>query len=113
MNLRAFVPFTVLFIAVSAFPQSANTEINKISAYAGTWKSETEHFDARFSKARRESVMLRNDCWGSDGYFACHQFVDGKPSALIVYTYNRKDEVYKSYIIPSDGGDVTTGKLTN
>lgn len=99
------------YASFPALPQSADTGINRISAYAGTWKSETEHFDARFSKAHRESITLHNDCWGSDGYFACHQFVDGKPSVLIVYTYNQKDDVYKSYIVPSDGGDVTTGKL--
>jgi len=81
--------------AFLAFAQPADTRIGKISAYAGTWKSETEHFNTKFSKARKESASLRNDCWRSGAYYSCHQFVNSKPSALSVYTYNEKDNVYK------------------
>ncbi|MHB8526761.1 MAG: hypothetical protein ACYDD2_11460 [Candidatus Acidiferrales bacterium] len=101
----------MLCAAAPAFAQSGDTAIAKISAYAGTWKSETEHFNTKFSKARKESTSLRNDCWRSGAYYACHQFVNGKAAALIVYTYNEKNDAYKSYVIPPDGGDAVTGKL--
>src|SRR5271165_3401419 len=108
---------TILLLAVSiwavpaAVSQSVPSSLDKVAAYAGTWKTEIEHLDTKFSKARKESIGIRNDCWSTEGYFACHQFIDGKPSALLVFTYNAKDDVYKSYVIPSDGGDVNTAKL--
>jgi len=111
MTRRLVVLFIMFCAAAPVFAQSGNTAIAKISAYAGTWKSETEHFDTKFSKARKEATTLRNDCWRSGAYYACHQFVNGKAAALIVYTYNEKDDVYKNYVIPSDGGEATTGKL--
>ncbi len=111
MPRRIFVLLIMLCASAPAFAQSAGAGIAKISAYAGTWKSETEHFDTKFSKARKELTSLRNDCWGSGVYYACHQFVNGKAAALIVYTYSEKEDAYKNYVIPSDGGDVVTGKL--
>jgi|SRR5579863_252423 len=111
MQRRAWALFVVLCAVGAALPQSTGLGIDKLSPYAGTWKTESEHFNTKFSKASRESNVLRNDCWGSAEYFACHQFVDGKSAALIVYTYNEKDDAYKSYVIPSDGGDASAGKL--
>jgi len=115
MTRRAFTLATTLCVMLCpAFPalaQSAHVGIGKISAYAGAWKSETEHFNTKFSKASQESTSLRNDCWRSGAYYSCHQFVNGKPSALSVYTYNEKDNVYKIYVILSDGSDAIAGKL--
>jgi len=100
----------VLCAVSSAVPQSV-TPINNLAAYAGSWKSHTEHFATKFSKAREESTTIRNDCWNSGEYFACHQFVDSNSAALIVFTYSQKDDAYKSYVIPTEGGNATTGKL--
>jgi hypothetical protein len=111
MKRGALALLVVACTAPCALGQSLGSGIDKISAYAGTWKTETEHFDTKFSKTARESKTLRNDCWSSGEYFACHQFVDGKAAALIVYTYNQKEDAYKSYVIPADGGDASTGKL--
>src|SRR5271165_4628168 len=100
---KTLVLLVVLCTVPSIFSQREARGIDKLSAYAGTWKTETEHFDTKFSKARKDSTTLRNDCWRSGGYYCCHQFVDDKAAALIVYTYNEKSDAYKSYVIPSDG----------
>jgi hypothetical protein len=89
----------------------AATGIDKISAYAGTWKTETEHFATPYSKAGKESSTLRNDCWRSAGFYACDQFVNGESKALIVFTYNSKEDSYISYPIPTDGSPASSGKL--
>ncbi len=68
--------------------------IDAIQAYAGTWKTQMEHFDTAYSKAGKESSTLRNDCWKSGGYYVCDQFVNGESKALIVFTYNDKDKTY-------------------
>jgi hypothetical protein len=85
--------------------------IEVIAAYAGAWRTEIEHFDTKFSKARKESNTLRNDCWRSGEYFACHQYVDEKPMVVLVFTYTAKDDVYHSYVIPSDGTEPHLGTL--
>jgi hypothetical protein len=85
--------------------------IEKIQAYQGTWKIETEHFDTRFGKAAKESSTLRNDCWRSAGYFVCDQFVNGESKDLIVFTYDAKDDTYNSYSLPAGGGAGGGGKL--
>src|ERR1039457_5552082 len=85
--------------------------IEKILAYQGTWKIETEHFNTRFSKAAKESSTLRNDCWRSGGFFVCDQFVNGESKDLIVFTYDAKDDTYGSYSVPAGGGEGGSGKL--
>jgi hypothetical protein len=85
--------------------------VDVIAAYAGTWNTEVEHLDTKFSKAGKETTILRNDCWRSGEYFSCHQYVDDKPVVLLVFTYNAKDDVYYSYIIPPDGSDPHKGTL--
>jgi hypothetical protein len=91
--------------------QSQASGIDVISAYAGSWKTEIEHLDTKFSKARKETTNLRNDCWRSEEYFACHQYVDDKSAATLVFTYNAKDDVYHSYVIPPDGSEPHMGTL--
>lgn len=85
--------------------------IDVLSVYAGTWTVEIEHFDTAHSKAGHEKTQLRNACWKDGGYFVCNQYVDGESKALIVFTYNAKENVYKSYPIPVDGGEPSSGKL--
>jgi len=85
--------------------------IDAIQAYAGTWKTETEHFDTPYSKAGREASMLRNECWKNGGFLACNQYVNGESKALIVFTYNNKDKTYTTYPILAGGGAAGKGKL--
>lgn len=85
--------------------------IEKIAAYQGTWKIETEHFNTRFSKAAKESSTLHNDCWRSAGFFVCDQFVNGESKDLIAFTYDSKDDSFHSYSVPAEGGAGGGGKL--
>ena len=106
----AAVGLISMVFAGAAMPQKASG-IDAIWAYAGTWKIEMEHFDTANSKAGHEASTLRNDCWKSGGYVACNQYVDGDSKALLVFTYNAKDNVYNSYPIPLDGGAAGSGTL--
>lgn len=101
----------LLLVLLGSAPSFRADELDKITAYAGTWKIQTEHFNTAFSKAGKESSTLHNDCWRSAGFYACDQFVDGESKALIVFTYDAKEGVYRSYPIPSGGGEAGSGKL--
>lgn len=85
--------------------------LDKIAEYAGTWKTETGHFDTLFSKAGRDSATIKNDCWRSGDYYACDQYLNGKSKALLIYTYDAKDDTYTVYPITAGEDDVQTGKL--
>jgi hypothetical protein len=98
----------------AAWAQAAKPEasgVEAIWAYAGTWKTEMEHFDTAFSKAGKESSTLKNECWKSGGYVACRQIVDGDPKVLIVFTCKAGGEC-TSYQIPPDGSEAGSGKMT-
>jgi hypothetical protein len=85
--------------------------LDRVMAYAGTWKTDTRHFDTPYSKAGHDSAVLQNDCWRSGGYFACRQIVDGDSKALLVFIYDPKTDRYTSYPIMAGGGDAHPGTL--
>ena len=91
--------------------QTQTSGIDAIQAYAGTWKTETEHFDTPYSKAGRESSTLRNECWKNGGFYVCNQYVNGESKALIVFTYDEKSKSYTTYPILPGGGAASKGKL--
>jgi hypothetical protein len=105
--LAAFSSLPAALAAAAAPP----TGIDVIWAYAGSWKVEIDHLDTPQSKASHEVTNLRNSCWKDGGYVACNQYVDGESKALIVFTYNAKDNTYTSYPIPLDGSGAGSGKL--
>lgn len=100
-----------VFCAGAVRAAEAPKGIAAIWAYAGTWQTETEHLDTAHSKAGHEKATLHNSCWKDGGYVACNQYVDGDSKALLVFTYNEKDNVYTSYPIPGDGGSAGKGTL--
>jgi hypothetical protein len=106
--MKTVISFLFLFGVGLAHAADA---LDKLRAYEGSWKTQTENFDTPYSKAGKESAALKNECWRSAGFFACDQFVNGESKALVVFTYNSKDDVYRSYPIPADGGGTGTGKL--
>ncbi|MGH8306955.1 MAG: hypothetical protein ACRER0_01635 [Gammaproteobacteria bacterium] len=109
-KLYPFLALIVLGFSVSlAYAAPAASGLDKIEAYAGTWKTQTEHFNSPYSKAGKETSTLHNDCWRSGDFYACHQIVNGKSAALIVFTYSGKDGLYHSYAIPANGGDAGLG----
>ena len=55
---------------------------------------------------------MRNDCWRSEGFYACDQIVNGESKALIVFTYSSKDDIFHNFAIPSEGGPANSGKLS-
>ena len=110
--VRAASMLTMIAVgAGSARAADGPKGIEAIWAYAGTWKTETEHFDTAHSKAGHEKVTLHNSCWKDGGYVVCNQYVDGDSKALLVFTYNEKENVYTSYPIPKDGSAAGRGTL--
>ncbi len=85
--------------------------IEPLAAYAGTWRIHITHYKTRYSKARTETSLLKNDCWRSAGFYACDQIVDGVSRALIVYTYDAKAAVYHSQVLLPGGGLPSSGTL--
>jgi hypothetical protein len=85
--------------------------IEKIAAYAGTWKIVIDHVATPYSKAGHEESTLRNDCWRSGGYFACNQYVNGESKVLLVFTYDAEADRYTSYPVPPDGSAAGKGVL--
>ena len=101
----------VLSLMAGAAAAGAPQGLDKVMAYAGTWKTDTRHFDTPYSKASHETATLQNDCWRSGGFLACRQIVDGDPKALLVFMYDSKTDRYTSYPIPATGGEVHPGSL--
>ena len=85
--------------------------VDAIAAYAGTWDINVTHYRTKYSTARTEHSTLHNDCWKSAGYYACDQIVGAQSRALLVFTYDAKQNVYHSYVIPQDGSDAHKGTL--
>ncbi|MFI4967560.1 MAG: hypothetical protein ACHQAU_02440 [Gammaproteobacteria bacterium] len=101
----------MLLCAAPTVALAAPQGLDKVMAYAGSWKTEVQHFDTPFSKAGSESLTLKNDCWRSGGFLACDQSVDGDSKALLVFMYDAKGDVYASYPIAPGASDVHPGKL--
>lgn len=91
--------------------QQPSAGIDAIMAYAGTWKVQGERFATEHSDAGKENTTLRNDCWKSGGYIACHQFVNGDSKVLLVFTYSDSQKMYTTYQIPSNGDAPGSGRL--
>jgi len=113
MNKTGRFIATLSLAAVTALIHAAPlpTGLGKIAAYAGTWKTETGHFDTPYSKAGKDSATIRNDCWRSGDYYACHQYVNGDSKALLVFTYDAKNDRYTVYPIVAGGDAVQPGRL--
>lgn len=108
----------MMFLAASTTMHSAYAKerqtpskagLQRLSAYQGTWDATVQDFDTAYSKAGTSHRTILNECWTSVAFFACGQIVDGKPKALIVYTYDPSRDIYHTYEIPADGGPPSGG----
>lgn len=108
--MRMIVAIGALLLPLALFAADPQG-LDRVMAYAGSWKTDTRHFDTPYSKAGHESATLQNDCWRSGGYFACRQIVDGDSKALLVFTYDAKTDSYTSYPIIAAGSEVRPGTL--
>lgn len=98
--------------AIGAAPPKpvGQNSIATVSLYSGAWRTHIVHYKTKYSRARVETSMLKNDCWRSEGYFACDQIVDGISRALLVFTYDDKSDIFHSHVIPVEGA-ASTGTL--
>jgi hypothetical protein len=97
--------------AVAGANASGPSGIEAIAAYAGTWESTIVHVDTPYGKTGTESHTLRNDCWRSGEYFACHQYVDGKSMAVVVFAFDDKTRTFATYPLTPGADTVHAGKL--
>ncbi|MGH8372843.1 MAG: hypothetical protein ACRETO_08930 [Gammaproteobacteria bacterium] len=104
----------LLFGLMAPLVQAASLPagLDKLAAYAGTWQTESKSFVTAYSKAGQQHATLQNDCWRSGDFYACHQSVDGKSAALVVFLYNIKTDTYITHAIPADGGAASDGILS-
>ena len=101
----------VLLAGMTTAPARANG-LDVISAYQGSWSVRIVHHTTKYSRARTDTSTLRNDCWRSFDYYACHQFADGKSAALVVYTYDAKAHTYATHAIVGGTASANGGILT-
>ncbi|MEO8802972.1 MAG: hypothetical protein ABI304_11585 [Rudaea sp.] len=85
--------------------------VEPASAYAGTWKAEITYRQTPYSQAHVDVNTVINDCWHSAEFQACHQTVDGKSGALIVYLYRPDQKAYAIRTIAPDSGAVNSAIL--
>ena len=85
--------------------------IDAIAAYDGAWNTDITHLDTPFSKAGHEVHALRNDCWRSGEFYACHQYLDGASQAIVVFAYDAKARSYRSWPITAGADTVASGQL--
>jgi hypothetical protein len=98
--------------ATTAAPLSTQADpLGVIAAYEGTWRAEVEQFNSVYSKAKKTTNIIINDCWRTALFYACAQTVNGKHGALLVFTWDAISKVYTTYPISPDGGSVSKGKL--
>jgi hypothetical protein len=112
MKIASLTVFLLAFFATGhAATPPEPLGLDKLAAYAGTWKTESKHFKTPFSEAGEETAVLQNDCWRSGDFYACHQSVGGKSSALVVFQYDAKADRYITHAIPANGGAASDGVL--
>jgi hypothetical protein len=90
---------------------AAAAGLDALEAYKGSWRSDILHFVTPYGKAGREMYTLKNDCWHSGDFYACNQFVDGESKALLVFTYDAKQDAFASYPIVAGSDQIHAGKL--
>ena len=88
-------------ILVSSLANAAEdaAAVDTFARIAGTWKMQMNYVESAHSKARQESMTVRNDCWHSDFFYVCNQIIDDKSRALIVFFYDPVAKRYGSYPI--------------
>lgn len=89
----------------------AANSLDAVSVYQGTWDAHLTYVQSRYSKARDEHHTITNDCWRSGDYYACHQIVDGASAALIVYTYDAKNDTFYTHPVASGDTPANAGTL--
>jgi hypothetical protein len=97
--------------ALAADPGHAPTGIEKVMVFAGTWKSEADHYETAYSKAGHVTVTTANVCWRSGSYYVCDQTVDGISRALLVFVYAGSGDTYGTFLVPADGTPGVSGQL--
>ncbi|MBS0194304.1 MAG: hypothetical protein JSR34_08650 [Proteobacteria bacterium] len=107
---RAAAIFGMILLSLTANAKAAEG-IDAIAVYAGSWKTDTVHVDTPFGKAGHETGTLRNDCWRSGEFYACHQYVDGKSAALLVFAYDPARHTYATYPIAPGATAAPAGQL--
>jgi hypothetical protein len=104
----------MLSILVAAAALAADTPnsaaLDKLKAFAGAWKSDSQNFDTIYSSAGTVSSMQANECTRNGGFFVCNQSSNGVSRVLLVFTYKGGDTYGVTYV-PADGSHAVSGEL--
>lgn len=108
--MKSLFAVMVLMTAPLALPADAPQGLDRLTAFSGTWKTESQNYDTPYSKAEKVSSTLVNQCWKAGAYFICNQSVNGVSRVLLAFTYLGGDSYSVTYV-PADGGYASSGKL--
>ncbi len=103
--------FTLTFATVTVGLAAQPPGLDAIALYNGTWRSTITRHATMYSKPSTQTSVAHNDCWRSGDFYACHQTVDGKSMALIVYTFNAATNTYRTSIVTPNGTSAGGGTL--
>ena len=101
------VLFAVAIAAPSPGGAAGGDPLAALAVYAGTWRLHIDHVRTEFSRARAETMIVKNVCWRSTDYYACNQIVDGNSAALVVFTHAPDAKQYTSTTIVPNGAPHT------
>src|SRR5579871_3882870 len=89
---------------------SATADLDRLTPFSGTWKSDAENFDTPYSSAAKLSSTLVNQCWKAGAFFICNQAVNGVSRVLLVFTYKGGDTYWISEV-PADTGHAASSTV--
>ena len=101
---------SVLIVAACASAAHA-AAIDVVGVYAGTWKTHITQLDTPYSAAQTEDTTVRNECWRSGEFQLCHQYVDDKSAAMLVFNCSPSGTTCATYPITPDAEAASRGTL--
>ena len=106
---RTLAAAALVLTALAATADSAQG-LDRLTPFAGTWKSVGQNVDTIYSKAGDISSTLVNQCWKTGSFFVCNQSVNGASRVMLVFAYIGGDSFSVTYV-PADGSRAINGKL--
>lgn len=86
------------------------SDLDRLTVFAGVWKSDAENYDTIYSQAGKVSSTLVNQCWKAGAFFVCNQSVNGVSRVLLVFSYKGGDTYWISEV-PADTGHAASSTV--
>jgi hypothetical protein len=105
----------LVVISMQAFAQVQRSELGKLKAFLGHWKTEGEFKDTPYSKAHPSKSEMSCDWTPNHAFLLCDQTIHtptGDKNDLSLYTYNEQSHVFRFFGVSQNDAEARTTKLT-